>query len=55
MVTHVVNPNHFYIRHVAEQRACILLSKKINSLCSGERGLFTASDILETGEITVCV
>uniref|UniRef100_A0A8C7CAS3 Ring finger protein 17 n=1 Tax=Oncorhynchus kisutch TaxID=8019 RepID=A0A8C7CAS3_ONCKI len=49
MVTHVVNPNHFYIRHVAEQRACILLSKKINSLCSGERGLFTASDILETG------
>uniref|UniRef100_A0A4W5RKN9 Ring finger protein 17 n=1 Tax=Hucho hucho TaxID=62062 RepID=A0A4W5RKN9_9TELE len=49
MVTHVVNPNHFYIRHVAEQRACILLSKKINSLCSGERGLFTASDILDTG------
>ncbi|XP_036401470.1 RING finger protein 17 [Megalops cyprinoides] len=50
-VTHVVNPNHFYIRHVAENRAGALLSKKINGLCSGERGLFAPGDVVETGSM----
>ncbi|MFT7815780.1 RING finger protein 17 [Arapaima gigas] len=48
-VTHVVNPNHFYVRRVAEKKAGALLSKKINSLCSEETALFTAHDVLQTG------
>ncbi|KAG9330401.1 hypothetical protein JZ751_025522 [Albula glossodonta] len=51
LVTHVVNPSHFYIRRVAENRAGVMLSKKISALCSGERGLFTASDTVETGAL----
>ncbi|XP_030642398.1 RING finger protein 17 [Chanos chanos] len=44
VVTHVENPTHFYVRHVAEQKAGTLLSKKITTLCSGARSLFTSSD-----------
>ncbi|KAG5852337.1 hypothetical protein ANANG_G00061320 [Anguilla anguilla] len=51
LVTHVVNPSHFYIRRVSETRAGVLLSKKISGLCSGERGLFTASSVVETGSL----
>ncbi|XP_061092080.1 RING finger protein 17 isoform X2 [Conger conger] len=51
LVTHVVNPSHFYIRRVAETRAGVVLSKKISGLCSGERGLFTAANVLETGSL----
>ncbi|KAM3862182.1 RING finger protein 17-like [Diretmus argenteus] len=49
LVTHVVNPSHFYIRYVAEKREGLMLSKKINQLCSGDKGRFTPSDTLETG------
>ncbi|KAJ8407108.1 hypothetical protein AAFF_G00287840 [Aldrovandia affinis] len=51
LVTHVVNPNHFYIRRVSEKQAVTMLSSKIDVLCSGERGLFTASDVVETGSL----
>ncbi|KAM3850456.1 RING finger protein 17-like [Diretmus argenteus] len=49
LVTHVVNPGHFYIRYVAEKREGLMLTKKINHLCSGDKGRFTPSDTLETG------
>ncbi|KAM3843321.1 RING finger protein 17-like [Diretmus argenteus] len=49
LVTHVVNPSHFYIRYVAEKREGLMLTKKINHLCSGDKGRFTPSDTLETG------
>ncbi|XP_035264204.1 RING finger protein 17 isoform X1 [Anguilla anguilla] len=51
LVTHVVNPSHFYVRRVSETRAGVLLSKKISGLCSGERGLFTAGSVVETGSL----
>ncbi|KAJ8246735.1 hypothetical protein GJAV_G00254800 [Gymnothorax javanicus] len=51
LVTHVVNPGHFYIRRVAESRTGIMLTKKITALCSGERGLFTASTVVKTGSV----
>ncbi|KAJ8013110.1 hypothetical protein DPEC_G00049880 [Dallia pectoralis] len=49
IVTHVVNPNHFYVRHASEKKANVLLSNKITQFCTGERGLFTANDVLESG------
>ncbi|XP_012993452.1 RING finger protein 17 isoform X2 [Esox lucius] len=49
IVTHVVNPNHFYVRHASEKKGIVLLSKKIKDFCSGERGLFTANNDLEAG------
>ncbi|XP_048878270.1 RING finger protein 17 isoform X1 [Brienomyrus brachyistius] len=48
-VTHVANPNHFYIRRVAEKRAGVLLARKINTFCSGERRFFVSDDDLVTG------
>ena len=35
VVTHVENPNHFYVRHVAEKKSAVMLSKKINSVKIG--------------------
>ncbi|XP_046903761.1 RING finger protein 17 [Hypomesus transpacificus] len=51
VVTHVENPNHFYVRHVAEKKSAVMLSKKINSVSSGERCLFTTRDLLKTGSL----
>ncbi|KAJ8352610.1 hypothetical protein SKAU_G00240860 [Synaphobranchus kaupii] len=51
LVTFVVNPGHFYIRRVSETRAGVMLSRKISALCSGERGLFTACNVVETGSM----
>lgn len=52
-VTHVANPNHFYIRRVAEKRAGVLLARKINTFCSGERGFFVSDDDLVTGNMKI--
>ncbi|XP_045910588.1 RING finger protein 17 isoform X2 [Micropterus dolomieu] len=51
VVTHIVNPSHFYIRYVAEKRASEMLSKKINSFCSRDSCRFTSSDTMETGSM----
>jgi len=52
VVTHVVNPSHFYVRYVAEKRESEILSKKINDLCCGNGCRFTLEDKVESG---VCV
>ncbi|KAL0963607.1 hypothetical protein UPYG_G00308540 [Umbra pygmaea] len=49
IVTHVENPNHFYVRHAAEDKSSVSLYKKINSLCSGDSGLLTVNNTLESG------
>lgn len=49
VVTHIVNPSHFYVRYVAEKREIEALSKKINNLCARDSCHFASSDTLETG------
>ncbi|KAF0026789.1 hypothetical protein F2P81_021526 [Scophthalmus maximus] len=49
VVTHIVNPSHFYVRYVGEKRESEILSKKINHFCGRESCHFTSSDTVETG------
>ncbi|XP_051260855.1 RING finger protein 17 [Dicentrarchus labrax] len=50
VVTHIVNPCHFYVRYVAEKRESETLSKKINHLCCRDScRRFTTCDTMETG------
>ncbi|XP_075334657.1 RING finger protein 17 [Odontesthes bonariensis] len=51
VVTHVVNPSHFYVRYVAEKRDSEILSKKINDLCCGSGCQFTLEDKVESGSL----
>ncbi|XP_070770407.1 RING finger protein 17 [Enoplosus armatus] len=51
VVTHVVNPSHFYVRYVAEKRESETLSKKINHFCCRDGCHFTSSDTVETGSM----
>ncbi|XP_029315287.1 RING finger protein 17 [Cottoperca gobio] len=48
VVTHVVNPSHFYIRYVAEKREHEMLSKKVNAFCCTDSCRFTSSDTVGT-------
>lgn len=52
VVTHIVNPNDFYVRYIAERRESEMLSKKINEYCCRDSCRFVLDDTLETG---VCV
>ncbi|XP_058476020.1 RING finger protein 17 isoform X2 [Solea solea] len=49
VVSHIVNPSHFYVCYVAEKREREMLSKKINHFCHRESCLFTPNDKVETG------
>ncbi|XP_014900531.1 RING finger protein 17 isoform X1 [Poecilia latipinna] len=51
VVTHVVNPSHFYVRYVAEKKESEVLSRKINELCVGEGCQFTLGDTMERGSM----
>ncbi|KAJ0070701.1 hypothetical protein NL108_017887, partial [Boleophthalmus pectinirostris] len=51
VVTHVVNPNHFYVQYVAEKKEGELLSKKINLYCSKSSSLLCARHTLDTGSL----
>ncbi|XP_054471060.1 RING finger protein 17 isoform X2 [Anoplopoma fimbria] len=51
VVSHVVNPSHFYVRYVAEKRESENLSKKINHFCCRDSCRFTSSDTVETGSL----
>ncbi|KAK0152641.1 RING finger protein 17 [Merluccius polli] len=48
-VTHVLNPNHFYVHYVAENKKAAMLSQKVNQLTSRPSSFFISSDTLETG------
>ena len=49
VVTHIINPSHFYVRYVAEKRENEALSRKINKFCHLDTSHFTLIDTLETG------
>lgn len=49
MVTHIVSPNDFYVRYIAERRESELLSKKINQYCWRDICRFVLDDVLEMG------
>ncbi|CAB1418936.1 unnamed protein product [Pleuronectes platessa] len=51
VVTHIVNPSHFYVRYMAERRDSEILSKRINQFCNREDCYFTSSDSVETGSL----
>ncbi|XP_054643204.1 RING finger protein 17 [Dunckerocampus dactyliophorus] len=51
VVTHVVNPCHFYVRYVAEKWEHSLLSKKVNCFCAQDNSCFTSIDTVETGSV----
>ncbi|XP_041857081.1 RING finger protein 17 isoform X2 [Melanotaenia boesemani] len=51
VVTHVVNPSHFYVRYVAEIRESEILSKKISDLCCKDGCLFKLEDTVESGSL----
>ncbi|XP_028991937.1 RING finger protein 17 [Betta splendens] len=48
LVTHIVNPGHFYVRYVAKKTECENLYKKINNLCCSDDCLYTQNDTVET-------
>uniref|UniRef100_A0A3Q3FIY2 Ring finger protein 17 n=1 Tax=Labrus bergylta TaxID=56723 RepID=A0A3Q3FIY2_9LABR len=51
VVSHILNPSHFYVRYVAEKRESELLSRRINHFCSRESCRFTSRDRVETGSL----
>ncbi|XP_024864846.1 RING finger protein 17 isoform X2 [Kryptolebias marmoratus] len=51
VLTHVVNPSHFYVHYVAEKREGKILSKKINQLCFGDGCCFAQKDAVESGSL----
>ncbi|KAK2840140.1 hypothetical protein Q5P01_013880 [Channa striata] len=51
VVTHIVNPNHFYVTYMTEKKESEILSKKINRLCCRKNCLFTSNDTVETGSM----
>ncbi|RVE58226.1 hypothetical protein OJAV_G00207030 [Oryzias javanicus] len=48
VVSHIVSPAHFYVRHVADRLESEILSRKIHSLCSGSGCSFAPGDSIET-------
>lgn len=53
VMTHIVNPGHFYVRYLAEHKLGQKLTKKISEFCSGESSFFTFSDEITTGLCTL--
>lgn len=49
VVTHVVNPTHFYVRYAAEKRERDILSKEINAFCKLDTSCFSSADNVQTG------
>ncbi|KAF6717026.1 RING finger protein 17 [Oryzias melastigma] len=48
VVSHIVSPAHFYVRHVADRLESEILSRKIHHLCSGSGCSFAPGDSIET-------
>ncbi|XP_052004314.1 RING finger protein 17 [Xyrauchen texanus] len=51
LVSHIVNPGHFYIRYMTEHKSGHKLTKKIGTLCAGESSHFTFSDEIKIGSL----
>uniref|UniRef100_A0A8C7XJ98 Tudor domain-containing protein n=1 Tax=Oryzias sinensis TaxID=183150 RepID=A0A8C7XJ98_9TELE len=53
VVSHIVSPAHFYVRHVADKLESEVLSKRIHNLCSGSGCSFALGDSLEKSLVFV--
>ncbi|KAM8854806.1 RING finger protein 17 [Spinachia spinachia] len=51
VLSHVVNPSHFYVSYVAEKRQREILEKKIELFCCADGCLFGPADVVETGAV----
>ncbi|XP_068593149.1 RING finger protein 17 [Cebidichthys violaceus] len=51
VVSHVVNPSHFYVRYVLGKKESEVLSKKISRFCCRDNCRFTSSDSVQTGSL----
>ncbi|XP_074550284.1 RING finger protein 17 [Halichoeres trimaculatus] len=49
VVTHIVNPSHFYVCSMLERTENEILSRKINDYCCSESSHFTDGDTVGTG------
>ncbi|XP_019736348.1 RING finger protein 17 [Hippocampus comes] len=53
VVTHVVNPAHFYVRYAAEKRESDILSKEVNAFCKLDTSCFSSADNVRTGSMVL--
>ncbi|XP_075996283.1 RING finger protein 17 [Genypterus blacodes] len=53
VVSHIVNPAHFYIRYLAKQNERKTLTRKIRVLSSREESRFTVTDTVEIGTLVL--
>ncbi|XP_049584527.1 RING finger protein 17 isoform X2 [Syngnathus scovelli] len=53
VVTHVVNPTHFYVRYVAKKQESDILSKEINTFCTLDASCFSTADNVQNGSIVL--
>ncbi|KAM9803355.1 RING finger protein 17 isoform 2-T2 [Syngnathus typhle] len=51
VVTHVVNPTHFYVRYAAKKQESDILSKEINTFCTLDASCFSTADNVRNGSI----
>ncbi|XP_035378869.1 RING finger protein 17 [Electrophorus electricus] len=49
VLSHLINPTHFYVRYMTERKAGVALARKINRFCSDARSHFVVRDQLSTG------
>ncbi|KAL2104300.1 hypothetical protein ACEWY4_001168 [Coilia grayii] len=51
VVTHVVNPGHFYVRYVSAENTADQLRRVINAFCSGNKGQFSPEHTISKGDL----
>ncbi|TRY97078.1 hypothetical protein DNTS_027273, partial [Danionella cerebrum] len=51
LMTHIVNPGHFYVRYLKEQKLGHKLNKQISEFCSRDSSLFTFTDEVKEGSV----
>nr|XP_021141947.1 RING finger protein 17 [Columba livia] len=49
LVSHVINPCHFYIRRYSQMKEAGVLEKKLKKLCCSKSSYLLSSDVLELG------
>lgn len=50
LVSHVINPCHFYIRRYSQKKEAFALQMKLESFCCSKSSCLLPSDILELGK-----
>ncbi|KAJ7416251.1 ring finger protein 17 [Pitangus sulphuratus] len=49
LVSHVINPSHFYIRRYSQRKEALALEKKLENFCCNKSSYLLPSDTLELG------